>query len=154
MKNIILIASLFILFFSTSTIQVIAKNKYPKCLYSCLIRSDGSIIQTFDKIQCSILTSNEINSLKGDQREATESNFKVFPNPMNSECVVSLSISKKSDVEIYYFDKINAKNIIYEGNLNIGQHEFPVSTLNLKSGMNIFYSKVNEKITIVKTIRL
>jgi len=136
------------------TIKASAKEKYPKCLTSSLIRKDGTIIQTFDKVSFSILRLDEINRKKHQLKKEDATTINVYPNPILSESTIIFELTDESEVELFYYSVKKRKITIYEGKLNKGLHKYNVSTKTLVKGLNIIYLDVNGKINIFKTISL
>lgn len=155
MKILIKIIVLIVLLQLCSAPDIFSQKKYPKQLYSRLVRPDKTIIHTFDGgITFSIIDLNEKNISAENNFVISNFKFTVYPNPLKSNGTVQFELEETSQIELYYYNKNNKRIVLGEGILTKGQHEFSIFGDELKKGLNVLYIEINEKKEITKFIKI
>jgi len=117
------------------------------------------VTQSFSTSDTTIMRDSILNLLQtttglSSYDNTPSANLKVFPNPANDNISVDFETAQSSEVNLSITD-LTGKKIqeIYNGKLNSGKYNYPISATNIPSGLylvnlNINGNSTRQKITI------
>lgn len=126
-------------------------NNPPDTLFIGLrMKSTGEQHQQF------YIDNFEVNGIGTGIKEInpSQNDFKVYPNPINNQSVISFQIQNNENINVSVFD-IQGRKIktLLNGNIQVGKHTIHLQ--NLISGSGIYFCKLttDEGISIIKLIK-
>jgi hypothetical protein len=81
--------------------------------------------------------------------------LRLFPNPSQNSCTLSLKIDKENDLEISVYEMAGALvKSVFKGRMNAGTQEFQIITDNLEEGTYVIRVRISDEITQKRLIIL
>lgn len=135
----------------TDTVTQFEKITLPECYNKIIYTIPASLNkpQMSDTLIIDLRSNDILNVKKEDNI-----NFNIYPNPLNSNSVISFELDKPSKCQVSIFNAIGCKVIeVVNSELIQGYHYYNIIPTSLPSGYYICHARIGDKNIVTRCIK-